>query len=360
MSSSNNKNTGRKACLLVAARNSGGADQADFVCDGIDDQAEIQAAIAALPAGGGAVRLFEGLYNVSMPIVLKSRTVLAAVDRNRPPVLFLQAAHHSALETNAAAGAFELVVKTADGFKPETEIVVISRNEFRFAAKIKNIRNNTLALYEAIPAGLNIDRAEIWSLVDVIHVNNVSDVSVDSVAIDGHADHQVVFKQDDSYLYDTSGKAFHATDGNKAILIGEGSENIKNNSISNCNGGIVIAFPNEKVSTGGSVISENIITDNKLHGIMCCGARFCSIRGNIIKRNNKYGLIITDRAYDDVEPSEERWPDHPIRGSGPACDILVAENIFEDNASLCAPPEDIHVQGASNIEVLKNLFRSSR
>lgn len=54
---------------------------ADYVCDGTDDQIEIQSAIAALPDGGGKVLLLGGRYNVSKTaehycIGLRSRTTL--------------------------------------------------------------------------------------------------------------------------------------------------------------------------------------------------------------------------------------------------------------------------------------------
>ena len=41
------------------------------VCDGVDDHVQIQAAIAALPAGGGKVVLTEGLFNISAPIIVR-------------------------------------------------------------------------------------------------------------------------------------------------------------------------------------------------------------------------------------------------------------------------------------------------
>ncbi|MCL0077395.1 right-handed parallel beta-helix repeat-containing protein, partial [Dehalococcoidia bacterium] len=57
---------GRTATLVVAASDSSPQSkaQADFVADGVDDQVEIQAAIDALPAGGGKVLLMEGTYNI--------------------------------------------------------------------------------------------------------------------------------------------------------------------------------------------------------------------------------------------------------------------------------------------------------
>jgi len=49
------------------------------ICDGADDQAEINAAINALPATGGTVILSEGTYSISAPIVLVKNCALRGV-----------------------------------------------------------------------------------------------------------------------------------------------------------------------------------------------------------------------------------------------------------------------------------------
>jgi len=56
--------TGRTATIVVAAYNSSTSSkaQADYICDGVDDQVEIQAAIDSLPASGGKVVLSEGTF----------------------------------------------------------------------------------------------------------------------------------------------------------------------------------------------------------------------------------------------------------------------------------------------------------
>ena len=61
--------TGRVATFTVAANGSLATSkaQADYVCDGIDDQVEIQTAINALPGSGGKVLLMEGRYNINTP-----------------------------------------------------------------------------------------------------------------------------------------------------------------------------------------------------------------------------------------------------------------------------------------------------
>jgi len=66
------------ATLTVAANDSTelSKNQADYVCDGVDDQAEIQAALAALP-DGGTVTLTEGTFNCAGVIAPPAGTTLS-------------------------------------------------------------------------------------------------------------------------------------------------------------------------------------------------------------------------------------------------------------------------------------------
>lgn len=71
------KGGGGSAIITVAASDSLKKDLADYVCDGTDDQEEINNAIASLPDTGGMVVLLEGTYNISASIkILKSNVTL--------------------------------------------------------------------------------------------------------------------------------------------------------------------------------------------------------------------------------------------------------------------------------------------
>ncbi len=58
--------TPREVTFVVAASNSNyiSKEQADYICDGIDDQVEIQVAIHALTISGGKISLSEGIFTV--------------------------------------------------------------------------------------------------------------------------------------------------------------------------------------------------------------------------------------------------------------------------------------------------------
>jgi len=62
--------------LIVAAYNSTNRESADYVCDGVNDQVEINEAIAALGGQPGNVELSTGTFTISQPILLKENLTL--------------------------------------------------------------------------------------------------------------------------------------------------------------------------------------------------------------------------------------------------------------------------------------------
>ena len=68
---------GKRICRYVVGTSSAGwtAEDCDYLCDGTDDQVEINAALAAMPAGGGEVRLLDGTYHLSGAITAANGAV---------------------------------------------------------------------------------------------------------------------------------------------------------------------------------------------------------------------------------------------------------------------------------------------
>lgn len=63
--------TGKRVCRFVVGTSTAGwtAADCDYLCDGTDDQAEINAAIQALPSTGGEVVILDGTYNIYSEII---------------------------------------------------------------------------------------------------------------------------------------------------------------------------------------------------------------------------------------------------------------------------------------------------
>lgn len=70
------------ATLIVAASDSLHPERADYLCDGVNDHVEIQAALDALPATGGRVILLDGTYYIEATITLDSYQVLEGQGHN--------------------------------------------------------------------------------------------------------------------------------------------------------------------------------------------------------------------------------------------------------------------------------------
>lgn len=78
------------------------AKDCDYLCDGTADEAEINAAIAALPATGGEIVLLDGSYHITAPIDLnKVNTTLSG---NGESTKLYQEAESGAIITATAAG----------------------------------------------------------------------------------------------------------------------------------------------------------------------------------------------------------------------------------------------------------------
>lgn len=66
-----------RVCRLIVGTSASGwtAADCDYLCDGTDDQVEINAAIQALPSTGGEIVLLDGTYNITATIAMNKDNV---------------------------------------------------------------------------------------------------------------------------------------------------------------------------------------------------------------------------------------------------------------------------------------------
>jgi len=114
--------TGRGATFIVAASDSSANSKAqvDYVCDGTDDQVEIQAAIDALPAIGGRVLLLEGTFTMAAGLSWSTDNVVLEGQGEATVLDFTAiASGFSGIEILGSLGASEFVtadISNADNF----------------------------------------------------------------------------------------------------------------------------------------------------------------------------------------------------------------------------------------------------
>ncbi len=178
--------------IIVAAQNSSHKERADLVCDGVDDQIEIQSAVDALPAAGGMVKLLAGRFNISMSIRPKKGCELCG--EGRSTLLYLVNAANSLLASDASADQTDVILVDASKFRAGMAIHFIS-SKAQNTLWIKSIDGNTLLLDAKLNAEFTTDdKAMCWSLMPAIYINNADDVVIKNLAIYGNRSGQFDYK----------------------------------------------------------------------------------------------------------------------------------------------------------------------
>ena len=143
------------ATKVVAASNSL-RKNADYICDGTDDQAEINAAISSLGTSGGSVILLEGTYSITGPINLASNVAL--IGQGPGTVLRVPNAFNANLNVVSASGVSRVVVANLriDGNRANQTAGImngvyfynVTYGEIR-SCYLENLRGNGIALYRS-------------------------------------------------------------------------------------------------------------------------------------------------------------------------------------------------------------------
>ena len=108
----------------------------DYVCDGVDDQIEINQAISSLPDSGGEIHLSRGIFNVSNTIYIRKRIKLVGegkgitLDRN-----------------NVNNGGTTLLTELTGG-----SVIQIEKSD-----TLSDIKGITLSDFQIVGAGINVE-----------------------------------------------------------------------------------------------------------------------------------------------------------------------------------------------------------
>ena len=256
---------GRTATLVVAASDSSPQSkaQADFVADGVDDQVTIQAAINALPAGGGRVLLMEGTYTVSGVIRVLSGVSLEGVG-------------------------WGAVYRLRDGHNAHIGMILADSNS--------RIANFTIDANNAMN-----DPAFHNSPITIVHATNV--VIEGMRIIDGYTGINLMHSPDsrivNNYISGMRGDGIGPNWSSRLIVMG--------NTIVNCFEGIDMSESPHSMVVGNTIegsatlgigiptgadyniVSGNIITNSAYIGIGIAG-NHAIVSGNAIKASRHFGI----------------------------------------------------------------------
>lgn len=190
----------RSATIVVAASDSKYTGQADYYCPGTDDQVGIQAAIDALPAGGGKVLLLEGRYNCTNKVSITTDYVtIGGVGWSTE--LFLQS--------------------IPGGWVGYDGIITLTGADYCIVRDLKVNGNNGVIVTES--CGMVLRGCSDCRVINVLgYETRNAAIALDNLTGAGVADGSMRCTVDDCHSYDTRCHSFFIDHGSK------------HNTISNC------------------------------------------------------------------------------------------------------------------------------
>ncbi|MFC1950543.1 nitrous oxide reductase family maturation protein NosD [Chloroflexota bacterium] len=214
------------ADLVVAASDSPHKELADYVCDGISDEIEIQAAIDTLPSDGGTVLLLEGTYTIDgVPTVHPEyRSIIILKDN-----------------VSLVGSGPTTILKLADYY--ETRVAGIIGN-----SKYPVIYNNVRI------ANLQVDgnKSGVWETQTGIYLQTAHDSIVENNVISSCTNHGI------------------------QIYSGSRRVTVRNNTVQRSLIGIYVDTVSDIVVTG------NTVQDNQYYNIWLDAAHYSTVRGNVL------------------------------------------------------------------------------
>ncbi|MDP3015141.1 MAG: right-handed parallel beta-helix repeat-containing protein [bacterium] len=255
---------------IVAASNSLNKEKADYVCDGADDQVEIQAAIDALGANGGTVYLSEGTFNISTSINLDN----VAPDDSGKAII------------GAGAGT---VLKITTGASNVNVINASGVNRILISQLMIDGNNKTGSGNSGIRVGIysRIDKVWVENMSyngincgsnNIITGNTVSGNGINGIQAAGSNNNIIT---GNTLSGNRQGIMVHAYSTNNTI-----SDNIV---MGNTHTGMVL-YASPTPNTRNNIVTGNIVSGNGWAGIEIRYASYNTITGNVVQGNGMYGI----------------------------------------------------------------------
>jgi parallel beta-helix repeat protein len=304
----------RAATRIVAASNSLNKSSADYVCDGVHDEEEINKAISDIATTGGTVLLLEGTYNVGSAgtkileygeeqaevaygIYISSNVSL--VGQGKSTVLILDSNNFSIgnalwgtviLSDNASG--IEISDLVIDGSWYSEALVhsifllntsnssvyncTIQRFSFSGIAKVGGsyncIANNTISncTYFGI---------YIWQSSNCIISNNVCNTNTGGIAIGDNSNGNIV----------SNNECCNSTQGAGIELYMSSGNYVSGNVCISNEWGIYV-----ETTSSNNVVCNNIVYTNRQDGIIVTGSDDNLISGNLVVGNSQSGSGLYD------------------------------------------------------------------
>ena len=281
----------RTTSFLVAASDASALvlSYADYVCDGTNDEVQIQAAIDALPAGGGRVLLSEGTFTCAKVAVFGTAPMQGyciLIDENAGPVL---------LEGSGWA----TIVKMADSQDADTSLFLIRGTD------TNNKRTSATVLRDMKIDGNLTGMVVSWDDFAVVEVAYAFDVSVDNCHISDAPWFCFRSFRESERVYIT-GCYVDGSNGKGGVRFENKYGVISGNYITAGNtagnGAGIDLSVNSDVGVASEFISiQNNVIDGGYTQVSLSGARHCSLFGNMFANStDNSGTSLVLQHFDGV------------------------------------------------------------
>ena len=271
--------TGKRTARFSIGTSTNGwtANDCDYLCDGTDDQVEINAAIQALPSGGGEIAILDGTYDISATILI-----------NRNNVSLTGNGHNTQLKRNWNSSNDEGIVTLNAHYCSIKEIYFygtsLTSYNHNIYVKYSNycIINNNYTYLGASCILLTNSQYNIISsnncyYNDIVLINTSSFNTIDNNMVD-----KIETNTNSNFNIISNNKSIGTT---SAIVILSANNTITGNNFSNCATGIRLWD-----NATNNLVSGNTFCDND-YGISLSNYSSNNIIiGNICNNNSRAGI----------------------------------------------------------------------
>lgn len=260
--------------------------RADIVCDGIEDNVEIQAAIDRVAGGSGVgkVLLTEGTFHIAEMIEIPSNMVI----QGQGSVTVLRVVDDAE---------YNQVLTNDDWMSGNTNITITDLAIDGNKASQPGITDFQTGVFLQFCTDFMVRRLTIFDML-------FDGVAVDSFSDNGQIDQCQIYQCEmegifvsDSQGVTLSGNTIRANSGNGIHLAVAPNCTVTGNPVSsNGSAGILVELSN------GVTVTGNTVTANAQDGIVLSGTATlnCTVTANTVRENGFNGILLTAEATDNV------------------------------------------------------------
>ena len=288
--------SGKRTCRFVVGTSTAGWTDADcdYLCDGTNDQVEINSAIQALPSGGGEIVILDGTYNITATIAMNKDNVTLSGNGNATVLkkMWVGSSLGGIISVTASNGG--CCISNLYFYGNKTSKFTFSYGVFLSNSNNNFIIGNTFENNDYAVAGYTSGANSI--VANRFHKNDVgvyiSDNSNNNVTNNIFYMNECGIKLSSSKNNTISGNT--CTDNNDGFYIGGGCNNnvITSNNNNNNNRGIVVSN-----ARNNSIVGNTFIRGSGLSSDYTASQKTILLEGNssfnLISSNNIMGKNYT-------------------------------------------------------------------